>query len=145
MTKEMWDFVDAMGTGMAAAYAFRAMTGRVLGWLLVCDPPEQTAAELAEALSASKGAISGATSSLVRARQAARPVPPSSRRLGRADPGSVERAGRPASHRARTRCSRRCPRGAAGQARRAGRLLPMVGRPHNSALGPRGRPPGGLW
>ena len=68
MTKEMWDFVDAMGTGMAGAYGFPAMTGRVLGWLLVCDPPEQTAAELAEALSASKGAISGATSSLVRAR-----------------------------------------------------------------------------
>src|ERR1017187_173230 len=68
MTKEMWDFVDAMGTGMAGAYGFPAMTGRGLGWLLGCGPPEQTAPELAEALSASKGAISGATSSLVRAR-----------------------------------------------------------------------------
>ena len=44
------------------------MTGRVLGWLLVCDPVEQTAAELAEALDASKGSISGATGMLVRAR-----------------------------------------------------------------------------
>ena len=63
----MWDLVDAVGVWMARSYGFPAMTGRVLGWLLVCDPPEQTAAELAEALSASKGAINGATNSLVRA------------------------------------------------------------------------------
>jgi DNA-binding transcriptional regulator GbsR (MarR family) len=44
------------------------MTGRVFGWLLICDPPEQTAAEIAEALGASKGAISAATSMLVRNR-----------------------------------------------------------------------------
>jgi len=44
------------------------MTGRVLGWLLVCDPIEQTAAQLAEALDASKGSISTATGMLVRAR-----------------------------------------------------------------------------
>jgi len=36
------------------------MTGRVVGWLLVCDPAEQTAAEVAEALQASRGSISGA-------------------------------------------------------------------------------------
>jgi DNA-binding transcriptional regulator GbsR (MarR family) len=29
------------------------------GWLLLCDPPEQTAAEIADALQASRGAISG--------------------------------------------------------------------------------------
>ncbi len=43
------------------------MTGRVLGWLLVCDPVEQTAAQLGEALDASKGSISNATGMLVRA------------------------------------------------------------------------------
>lgn len=43
-------------------------TGRVLAWLLVCDPPEQTAAQLAEELDASKGSISGATTLLVRLR-----------------------------------------------------------------------------
>ena len=42
------------------------MAGRVLGWLLVCEPPEQTAAELAEALSASKGSISTTTRLLER-------------------------------------------------------------------------------
>ena len=35
------------------------MAGRMWGWLLICEPPEQTAAEIAEALQASRGAISG--------------------------------------------------------------------------------------
>lgn len=34
------------------------MTGRIIGWLLVCQPAEQTAAQLALALDASKGSIS---------------------------------------------------------------------------------------
>jgi DNA-binding transcriptional regulator GbsR (MarR family) len=34
------------------------MAGRLLGWLLVCQPPHQSAEELAEALQASKGSIS---------------------------------------------------------------------------------------
>lgn len=42
------------------------MVGRVLGWLLVCDPPEQSAAEVAEFLQASKGSISTATRVLLR-------------------------------------------------------------------------------
>ena len=42
------------------------MVGRVLGWLLVCDPPEQSAAEIAERLQASKGSISTATRVLLR-------------------------------------------------------------------------------
>lgn len=42
------------------------MAGRVLGWLLVSDPAEQTAAELCGALSASKGSISTTTRLLER-------------------------------------------------------------------------------
>ena len=42
------------------------MVGRVLGWLLVSDPPEQSAAELAEHLQASKGSISTASRVLLR-------------------------------------------------------------------------------
>ncbi len=37
------------------------IAGRILGWLMVCDPPEQTASQLAEALEASKGSISTMT------------------------------------------------------------------------------------
>ena len=42
------------------------MAGRVLGWLLVCDPAEQTAARIGDALSASKGSISTMTRLLER-------------------------------------------------------------------------------
>ncbi len=42
------------------------MVGRALGWLLVCEPPEQSAAELAQSLQASKGSISTATRVLLR-------------------------------------------------------------------------------
>jgi DNA-binding transcriptional regulator GbsR (MarR family) len=41
------------------------MAGRILGWLLICDPPEQSAAELAEALQASAGSISTHTRQLI--------------------------------------------------------------------------------
>lgn len=37
------------------------MAGRILGWLLISDPPHQTAAELATALDASSGSISTMT------------------------------------------------------------------------------------
>lgn len=37
------------------------MAGRVLGWLLICDPPRQSSAELVAALGATKGSISTAT------------------------------------------------------------------------------------
>src|SRR6266536_1332389 len=55
---------------VAAFYAVDGLprtVGRVLGWLLVCDPPEQTAAQLAMVLRASRGTISGATRTLVTA------------------------------------------------------------------------------
>jgi DNA-binding transcriptional regulator GbsR (MarR family) len=68
MDEKLWRFVDATGAWAAKNYGMPQMTGRVLGWLLVCEPAEQTAAQLAEALQASKGSISGATGMLVRLR-----------------------------------------------------------------------------
>jgi hypothetical protein len=64
------DFVEEMGQFLASVGMTR-MAGRMWGWLLICDPPEQTAADLAEALQASRGAISGTarlltTSGLIR-------------------------------------------------------------------------------
>ncbi|WP_238625563.1 GbsR/MarR family transcriptional regulator [Aggregatilinea lenta] len=41
------------------------MAGRILGWLMVCDPPHQTINELADALQASKGSISTMTRALI--------------------------------------------------------------------------------
>lgn len=42
------------------------MTGRILGWLLVCDPPLQTMHELTDALQVSKSSISTGTRMLIR-------------------------------------------------------------------------------
>ena len=58
MTEQESAFVEEMGQTLAA-YGMTPMAGRMWGWLLICDPPEQTAGEIAEALHASRGAISG--------------------------------------------------------------------------------------
>lgn len=42
-------------------FGIARMAGRLLGWLLICDPPRQSSADLGMALGASKGAISMAT------------------------------------------------------------------------------------
>lgn len=39
--------------------------GRMLGWLMICDPPEQSSADLAEALDASAGSVSTTSRQLV--------------------------------------------------------------------------------
>lgn len=39
--------------------------GRILGWLLICDPPQQSAQQLARALNVTKGSISTCTRMLV--------------------------------------------------------------------------------
>ena len=63
-------FVEEMGQFLGSI-GMTPMAGRMWGWLLICDPPEQTASDIAEALHASRGAISGtarllSTSGLVR-------------------------------------------------------------------------------
>ncbi len=58
MTDSEAAFVEEMGHYLGTV-GMTPMAGRMWAWLLICDPPEQTAAELAEALRASRGAISG--------------------------------------------------------------------------------------
>ncbi|HET7027973.1 MAG TPA: MarR family transcriptional regulator [Candidatus Limnocylindrales bacterium] len=58
MTPAESEFVEEMGQ-ILASYGMTPMAGRMWGWLLICEPPEQTAADIAEALGASRGAISG--------------------------------------------------------------------------------------
>lgn len=41
------------------------MSGRIFGWLLISDPPQQSASELAEVLQASKGSLSTMTRLLI--------------------------------------------------------------------------------
>jgi hypothetical protein len=58
------DFADRMGRFFARQYGMPPATGRVAGWLLLCDPPAQTAAEVAEALQVSRSAVGQAIGSL---------------------------------------------------------------------------------
>lgn len=58
------DFVDEVAAFMALRGLPR-MAGRLYAWLLVAEPPEQTAAELGRALHASPGSISTMTRLLV--------------------------------------------------------------------------------
>ena len=53
-------FADHMGRFYARRFAFPPMVGRLIGYLAVCDPPEQSIGELAEALLASRSAITNA-------------------------------------------------------------------------------------
>jgi hypothetical protein len=53
-------FADHMGRFYARRYGFPPMVGRLLGYLGVCDPPEQSIGELADALLASRSAVAAA-------------------------------------------------------------------------------------
>src|SRR5262245_3491774 len=57
-------FADKLGRYFARQYGLPPVFGRVGAWLLICDPPEQTAAEIAEALHASRSAVGSAIASL---------------------------------------------------------------------------------
>jgi hypothetical protein len=57
-------FADHAGRLYARQYGMAPMVGRLLGYLAICDPPEQSIGELAEALLASRSAIAGAVNAL---------------------------------------------------------------------------------
>lgn len=59
-------FADHLGRFYARRYAFPPMVGRVLGYLLVCEPRDQSIGELSEALLASRSAVTGALDVLER-------------------------------------------------------------------------------
>ena len=81
MRDEESTFVEEMGQALAA-YGMTPMAGRMWGWLLICEPPEQTAAQIAEALHASRGAISGTARILAGAGSGRRSLPRSCRNIG---------------------------------------------------------------
>jgi hypothetical protein len=57
-------FADHAGRLYARRYGMAPMVGRLLGYLAICDPREQTIAEVADALLASRSAITGAVTTL---------------------------------------------------------------------------------
>ena len=60
MSDALHDYVEEFALIFEATGTPR-IAGRILGWLMVCDPPEQSAADLAQALQASKASISTMT------------------------------------------------------------------------------------
>lgn len=54
---DIMEFVEQMGEYFESSGLTR-LAGRLLGWLLVCDPERQSSEELATALAASSGGIS---------------------------------------------------------------------------------------
>jgi hypothetical protein len=53
-------FADHIGRFYAREHGIPPVAGRLLGYLMICDPPQQTIDALAEALMASRSAITGA-------------------------------------------------------------------------------------
>lgn len=72
-------FVEEMGQFLAGL-GMTPMAGRMWGWLLICEPPDQTAGDIAEALQASRGAISGTARILANAGLIRRGTKPGDRR-----------------------------------------------------------------
>ena len=59
MRPEEQQFIDRWSSVLAQE-GLPPVAGRLWAWLLVCDPPDQTVDEIAHAIGASRGAISGA-------------------------------------------------------------------------------------
>ncbi|SDJ05242.1 GbsR/MarR family transcriptional regulator [Nonomuraea jiangxiensis] len=58
--EQLLAWVERVAAFFARNNGLPLITGRVLGWLMVCDPPEQTAAQIATAIGASKASLSTA-------------------------------------------------------------------------------------
>jgi DNA-binding transcriptional regulator GbsR (MarR family) len=50
-------WVERVAAAFAQHFGLPPITGRILGWLLVCDPPEQSAGEIAAAIAASRASL----------------------------------------------------------------------------------------
>ena len=57
-------FADHAGRFYARRYGMAPVVGRLLGYLAICEPREQSIADLADALLASRSAIAGAVKAL---------------------------------------------------------------------------------
>jgi DNA-binding transcriptional regulator GbsR (MarR family) len=65
VSPDLHEFVDGMGLVFSEVGGSRMM-GRIIGFLLVCDPPHQSEPQLCARLAASKGAVNTITRQLVR-------------------------------------------------------------------------------
>jgi hypothetical protein len=55
--EEILEWVERVATFFAEHYGLPPITGRIVGWLMICDPPEQSPAEIAAAIGASRASL----------------------------------------------------------------------------------------
>ncbi|MGP4096139.1 GbsR/MarR family transcriptional regulator [Nonomuraea sp. KM90] len=55
--EQVLEWVERVATFVSAEWGLAPITGRVLGWLMACDPPEQTAGDIAGAIGASRASL----------------------------------------------------------------------------------------
>jgi DNA-binding transcriptional regulator GbsR (MarR family) len=55
--EQIKNWVERVAAAFAQHFGLPPITGRILGWLLICDPPEQSAGEIAEAIGASRASL----------------------------------------------------------------------------------------
>ncbi|HEX3785141.1 MAG TPA: transcriptional regulator [Pseudonocardiaceae bacterium] len=55
--EQMLGWVERVANFCAEQYGMPPITGRILGWLMICDPAEQSATEIAEAIGASRASL----------------------------------------------------------------------------------------
>lgn len=85
------EFIESV-SGVAEAFGLPPSFVQVFAWLIVCDPPAQSAEQIRAALGLSSGSVSMATTALVRGGLAERVSLPGQRRqLWRFRPGGWER------------------------------------------------------
>ncbi|MFI7221364.1 GbsR/MarR family transcriptional regulator [Micromonospora maritima] len=54
---QLMEWVERVVVFCADEYAVPPIAGRILGWLMICDPPEQSAGQIAEAIGASRASL----------------------------------------------------------------------------------------
>ncbi|HWD06413.1 MAG TPA: MarR family transcriptional regulator [Amycolatopsis sp.] len=57
MPDEVAEWIERVAAFLTREYGLPPIAGRVLGRLMTCEPPEQTAAQLAEAVGASRASL----------------------------------------------------------------------------------------
>lgn len=54
---ELLGWVEEVANFCSQAWGLAPITGRILGWLLICDPPEQSAGDIADTIGASRASL----------------------------------------------------------------------------------------
>jgi DNA-binding MarR family transcriptional regulator len=54
---QLMRWVERVATFCVEEWGLPPITGRVLGWLMICDPPEQSAGGIADAIQASRASL----------------------------------------------------------------------------------------